>query len=205
MKGYRILAVAAVLILAACTTVSYRLVVPGVQTIGSLRITAGAGWNVAPTANTPAARSNSRTWTRDGLLLDRLIIIPAVADGEPLFVSRDKAIALPAFRPDMLPNEIEELVESSIVKFYGEGNATVSTSNLRPQPFGTHGGFLFDMEAAVTESPNYKGIAGAFIYEEKLYMSIFLAATPNYFDKHVADATAVIKSMSTSEPTIGRH
>jgi len=198
------MAVVAALTLTACTTVSYRLVEPGVQTYGSLRITAGPGWNVAPTANTPAARSNSRTWTRDGLLLDRMIIIPAVADGDSLFVSRDKTAALPAFRADMLPNEIEELVESSIVKLYGEGNSAVSTANLRPQQFGTLGGFLFDIEAAVTESPNYKGIAGAFIYEEKLYMSIFLAATPNYYDKHVADATTVIRSMATSEPTIGR-
>lgn len=205
MKGYRTLAIAAALTLTACTTVSYRLVEPGVQTLGSLRISAGTGWNVAPTSSTPGSRSSSRTWTRDGLLLDRMMIIPAVASGESLFVTRDETAALPAFRSEMLPNEIEELVESSIVKLYGEGNAVVSTSSLRPQQFGTNGGFLFDIEASVTESPNYRGLAGAFIYEEKLYISIFLAATPNYYDKHRADAETVIKSMTTREPTIGRY
>jgi len=192
-------------VLAGCETASYRLVEPGVQTIGSLRITAGPEWNLAPAMSTPASRSLSQTWTRDGLLLDRLVIIPAVADGEALFVSRDKSAALPVFHADMLPNEIEELVESSIVKLYGEGNAVVSTSNLRPQGFGTHGGFMFDIEASVTESPDYHGMVGAFIDDEKLYLALFLAAEPAYYEKHAADAEAVIKSMTTSEPTIGRY
>lgn len=205
MKPYRFLTIAVAFTLTACAAVGYRLVEPGVQTLGALRITAGDGWNVAPASNTPGSRSSSRTWTRDGLLLDRMMIIPAVAGGEPLFVSRDKTAALPAFRDDMLPNEIEELVESSIVKLFGEGNAVVSTSNLRPQQFGTNGGFLFDIEASVTESPDYKGLAGAFVYEDKLYMAIFLGAMPTYFDKHRAVAETVIKSMSTREPTIGRY
>ena len=191
--------------LAGCETASYRLVEPGVQTIGSLRITAGPEWNLAPAMSTPASRSMSQTWTQDGLLLDRLVIIPSVGDGESLFVSRDKAAALPVFHADMLPNEIEELVESSIVKLYGEGNAAVSTSNLRPQGFGTHGGFMFDIEASVTESPDYRGMVGAFIDDEKLNLALFLAAEPAYYEKHAAEAESVIRSMTTSEPTIGRY
>ena len=189
--------------LAGCATASYRLVQPGVQAIGALRITADTGWNLAPAMSTPSSRSSSQTWTRDGLLLDRLMIIPSVGDGESLFVSRDKSAALPVFRADMLPNEIQELVESSIVKLYGEGNAAVGTSSLRPQGFGKHGGFMFDIEASVTESPDYRGIAGGFIDDNKLFMALFLAAEPAYYDKHAADAATVIRSMTTSEDTIG--
>ena len=187
--------------LAGCVT-GYTLVQPGVQSFGSMRVTVDDNWNLAPARFTPSTRKQSRTWTQDGLLLDRLIIIPAVADGETLFVSRNKSAALPVFHADMLPNEVEELVESSIVKLYGEGQSAVSTSNLRPQGFGEHGGFMFDIEAAITESPDYRGSVGAFVVDEKLYMVVFLAAEPHYFNKHAERADAIIKSATLSVKTI---
>ena len=101
----------------------------------------------------------------------------------------------------MLPNEIEELVESTIVKDFGEGNATVSTSNLRPHRFGNHRGLLFDISATVTESPEYKGVVGAFIADEKLYIMWYFGADPYYYTKHLASAVAIIESARlTSAP-----
>ena len=91
-------------------------------------------------------------------------------------------------------NVIEELVESTIVKFFGEGQAVVNTENLRPQRFGDNRGVLFDLSAIVTESPEYKGLVGAFIANEKLYVVYFLDATPYYYGKHIAEAEAIIKS-----------
>lgn len=188
-------------LLGGCVT-GFTVVQPGVNTFGSLRITADENWNSAPSRVTPSARSSSRTWTQDGLLLDRVAIIPGVKDGEPIFSSRNKSAALPVFRADMLPNEIEELVESSIVKLYGEGQSAVSTSGLRPQNFGTDSGFMFDITAAVSESPDYRGLVGAFIVDSTLYLVMFLAADPYYYDKHVASAEAVIKSATLSTKTI---
>lgn len=187
--------------LGGCVT-GFTVVEPGVNTFGSLRVTADENWNKAPSSFTPSARSNSRTWTQDGMLLDRIMIIPGVKDGESIFVSRNKSAALPVFRADMLPNEIEELVESSIVKLYGEGHSAVSTSGLRPQGFGTDGGFMFDITAAVTESPDYRGSVGAFIVDDTLYMVMFLAADPYYYDKHAARADAIIKSATLSTKSI---
>ena len=188
-------------LLGGCVT-GFTAVQTGVHTFGSLRVTAGGNWNLAPNNTTPSSRSNSRTWTQDGLLLDRIAIIPGVKDGQSIFDSRNKSAALPVFRADMLPNEIEELVESSIVKLYGEGQSAVSTSGLRPQGFGTDGGFMFDITAAVTESPDYRGLVGAFIVDDTLYMVIFLAADPHYYDKHLASAEAIIKSATLSTKTI---
>ena len=188
-------------LLGGCVT-GFTEVLPGVNTLGSLRVTADANWNKAPSGATPSARSTSRTWTQDGLLLDRITIIPGVKDGEAIFSSRNKSAALPVFRADMLPNEIEELVESSIVKLYGEGQSAVSTSGLRPQGFGSDGGFMFDIEAAVTESPDYRGLVGAFIVDDTLYLILFLAADPHYYDKHLASADAIIKSATLSTKTI---
>ncbi len=188
-------------LLGGCAT-GFTEVLPGVNTLGSLRVTADANCNKAPSTARPSARSSSRTWTQDGLLLDRIMIIPGVKDGESIFSSRNKSAALPVFRADMLPNEIEELVESSIVKLYGEGQSAVSTSGLRPQGFGSDGGFMFDIEAAVTESPDYRGLVGAFIIDDTLYLIMFLAADPHYYDKHLASADAIIKSATLSTKTI---
>jgi hypothetical protein len=201
MRLARFLLILALAPLAGCVT-GYTLVQPGVQSFGDMRVTVDDNWNLAPARFTPSTRKQSRTWTQDGLLLDRLIIIPAVADGETLFVSRNKSAALPVFHADMLPNEVEELVESSIVKLYGEGQSAVSTSNLRPQGFGEHGGFMFEIEAAITESPDYRGSVGAFVVDEKLYMVVFLAAEPHYFNKHAERADAIIKSATLSVKTI---
>lgn len=182
-----------VVFLAACVA-PFSLVTPGVVAIADLNVQADSGWNNAPIHQRRFARKDSAAWTKDGLLLDRLVFIPAVADGEPLLISRQETAAMPLFRADMLPNELEELVESSIVKFFGEGQAVVNTENLRPHRFGDNRGVLFDLSATVTESPEYKGLVGAFIADDKLYVVYFLGATPHYYGKHVAEAEAIIKS-----------
>ncbi len=167
---------------------------PGTIAVGNLNLRASTTWNVAPATILPNTRKGAQVWTQDGLLLDRIMIIPAVPDGETIFKSRDKSAALPAFRSDMLPNELEELTESSIVKFFGEGNAVVSTSGLRPHRFGENRGVLFDFEASLTDSPDYRGMAGAFIANDLLYIMIYVAAEPYYYGKHVDEARSIIET-----------
>ena len=178
--------------LAGCVT-GYTLVQPGANAAEDLQVNAGSGWNLAPAMVTIGARKASQTWTQDGLALNRLVLIPAVPDGETLLIAR-KDTALPAFRKDMLPNEIEELVESTLVKYFGEGNATVSTANLRPQKFGSERGVMFDITASLSDSPDYKGTIGAFVADEMLYSVWYIAADPHYYDLHSAAAEAIIKS-----------
>ncbi|MGY8794178.1 MAG: hypothetical protein ACKVJN_03475, partial [Woeseiales bacterium] len=135
MKFVKLIFVALGIILSGCTT-TYSLVSPGAVAVDSLTVQIGSGWNRAPSTQTRSARSDAETWTKDGLLLDRLVIIPGVPDGESLLFLRSESAALPVFRADMLPNEIEELVESSMLKFFGEGNSVVSSEGLRPYRFG---------------------------------------------------------------------
>ena len=187
------------MVLSGCVT-GYSLVATGVNSVDTLQVTAGPGWNVAPYSPYSGSRKNAQMWTQDGMLLNRLVFVPAVPDGESLLVARDESAALPVFRKDMLPNEIEELAESTFVKLYGEGQAVISTSNLRPQNFGEHRGFMFDVEARVSESPDYKGIAGAFIVDDALYFMYYLAAYPHYYGKHRDAAEAIIKSARLAPP-----
>ncbi len=178
-----------------CVT-GFVAVVPGTIAVKDLNLKPSATWNVAPPTILPYTRKGAQVWTQDGLLLDRISIIPAVPDGESIFVSRDKSIALPVFKSDMLPNELEELVESSFVKFFGEGNAVVNTSRLRPHKFGEHRGVLFDFEASLTDSPDYRGMVGAFIANDLLYVISYSAAEPYYFGKHVDEAKIIIETAS---------
>jgi hypothetical protein len=85
---------ALLLALGGCTSMNYSLVAPGVVAVDDLTVQAGTTWNKAPANATPSARKNSTTWTQDGLLLDRLAIIPGVPDGEPLLITRDKSAAV---------------------------------------------------------------------------------------------------------------
>ena len=101
--------------------------------------------------------------------------------------------ALPVFWADMPLNEIEELTESSIEKLFGEGQVSVETSGLRPHRFHDLQGFLFDMDIATSEGPGYGGIAGALVYDNKLYLIAFLGVRPYYFDRYKDEALAIIQ------------
>jgi len=195
MRRFGLLMLAVIAGLPGCVA-NFSLVAPGPVAVQDLHVQAGDGWNKAPGIRTASARKGAETWTKDGMLLDRLVIIPGIPDGEPLLVSRDKSAALPVFRADMLPNEIEELIESTILKVFGEGQSVVSTGNLRPHRYGSNAGVMFDLTATVTESPEYRGTAGAFIVDDKLYLMYFLGAVPHYYDKHLSEAEAIIGSAS---------
>jgi len=177
--------------LGGCVT-GYTLVAPGAVDLTGLRVTPGVAWNLAPANVSLSSRKTTQVWTQDGLLLDRLLIIPGVPDGETVFVNPRNDAALPVFRADMLPNEIEELTESSIVKLFGEGGVSVSTNNLRPHRFGDQRGILFNLDVVVSDGPDYKGLAGSFIAADSLYLMLYFGAEPYYYGKHLAEAERVI-------------
>ena len=181
-------------LISGCAVQSYSLVAPGQREYDGLRVSAAHAWNLAPKQATRASRDSSRVWTRDGLLLNRILIIPAVPDGEPIFKPTSKEQALPPFRSGMMPHEIEELTESSIVKLFGESDVVVETSNLRPHRFGNTAGFLFDLEMAVSDGPDYAGIVGAMVSGRELYLVIYIAAKPYYYQKLREEALSIILS-----------
>lgn len=174
---------------------SYTAVGPGAESYNGLQVQTTRAWNLAPKQATPYARSDSEVLTQDGILLDRIMIIPGIADGKPLFEPASEDQAMPAFREDMLPNEIEELTESSLTKLFGENGAAVETANLRPHRYGVNDGVLFDLSVALSEGPEYRGVAGAFVASERLYLVCYLGAVPYYYEKHLQSALAIIKGV----------
>ena len=177
---------------AGCVTNTYTLVPTGTTQVGNLAVSPGLNWNLAPKIHTPIARRESQSWTRDGLNLNRLIVIPAVPDGEPIFKAPQKSAALPVFRTGMLPNEIVELAESSIEKLFGEGDSVIETDNLRPHRFGDQIGVLFDLRMSLATGPRYRGLVGSFAAADGLYLIIYLAADPHYYEKYRQEAEWII-------------
>jgi hypothetical protein len=175
----------------ATPTSPLTLVTPGPVEVGSLKVDAGGGWN-----NLTSAKHVQRaTWTRDGLTIDRLWLFADIADGETLFPEpKGSGAALPQFRSGMLPNELVAFTESYITKMWGEGDAVVTTSNLRPHRFGEHNGVMFDAAVQPAGAADRKGLVGAFVADTKLFLMIYLAADPYYFDLNREAASSVIVS-----------
>ena len=86
MKKTLLMLLVVVAVCAGCVQ-PFTLVEPGEQApmYGGLKIKTSQAWNRAPKIATPVARKDSVTWTQDGLLLDRIIMIPGVPDGEAIF------------------------------------------------------------------------------------------------------------------------
>jgi hypothetical protein len=172
------------------TTPPVTLVSPGPVQVGTLTMTAGSGWNDLTDTNDAQA-----AWTRDGLTIDRLWVFADVAEGETLFKEpKGSGAALPRFRPDMLPNELVTFTESYLGKMFGEGQAVVTTSNLRPQRFGDSDGLMFDAAVQLAGGADRKGTVGAFIADSKLFLMVYLAVDPYYFDLNREAADGVIVS-----------
>ena len=189
----RLLLIVSLSLLSGCA--SFVAVPPGESTHTGMTVTTGTTWNQLPANATFSSRVNTRQWTLDGLLLDRLILIPAIPPGEAVFRQQAGNDSLPLFSADMLPHEIQELVESSIVRLFGEGGAVVETSGLRPQRFGQDKGILFDLAVSVSDGPDYRGVTGALVVDDKLYLIVYLAVKTYYYDKHLNEALGVIKSL----------
>jgi methylglyoxal synthase len=45
-------------------------------------------------------------------------------------------------------------------------------------------------------------MVGAIVVEDKLYMIIFVAATPHYYDKHIASVETLIKGAAIRVPPV---
>lgn len=192
----RALGLVAALALGGCVA-GFTAVPVADATVGTITVTPAAGWNKVPPGFAPFARPGAQVWTQDGVLLDRFMLIPAVGEGETLFKvppSEKKGASLPVFKADMLPNELVQFTESSLVKLLGEGSTTVKTSGLRPVSLGGQRGIQFDLGVTPADGPAYRGVAAAAVKDKKLSMILFLAADPYYFDKHKPAVEALIAS-----------
>lgn len=202
--GFACALVVAFVIVAGCASSNYRSVQSGVVSVGKMRVTLGSGWQRAPDAEVPERRTGSRIYSRDGIEHDRLILVATVEDGEAIF--RDQAAAgLPVFRAGMSATEIGNLVAKSLHAVLWEGGATVAASDARAHGFTGIPGFRFELEADVPGAADQRGLAGGFIDSNLLYINVFLAESPEYFERHQQTAEDLIESTVLTIKTIRMH
>jgi len=194
-------AVLGIVMATGCASNDHRSVESGVVAVGKMRVTLGPGWRRARDAETPERLSSSRTYSRDGLEHDRLILIASIGEGKTIF--RDEtARGLPKFGAEMTNPEIADLVAASLQAALWDGAADVRASNIREHGFLGVPGLMFDLEADVPGAKNHRGMAGGYVDEERLYINIFLAESPGYYERHKQVAQEVIESAVPTIKTI---
>jgi len=205
MKNYAIRFPGVLVLLAvitACATNKYASVLPGVTSFGNMRVTIGEGWLRAPASVMPEERSSSRTLTRENLEQDRLMLIPGVSDGQSIFRDQNNATPLPLFAANMNSGQIAAMVGQSMQQALWNGSATVAIKDARDHGYGSIAGFAFDLEVNMPSGPDHKGTAGGFVYKGRLYVIIYSAESPEYFDRHIDVVRQVIDSATVRVKTI---
>ena len=194
----KIKVVTLMLLLAGCMTTQFSTVGPGQVAVASLSLeVSDSKWNRAPQTLTGYLHSGSEVWTRDGMLLDQLIVVPQVNNGGTLFKSSSDSLVYPTFRQDMLPNEIVELTEGSLAKLMGT-NTIVEASGLRPYRLGDQRAVMFDLMVTSADAPRRMGRVLAFVQNDSLSWMTYLGTEIHYFDKHWESALQVMQSAAVA-------
>jgi hypothetical protein len=192
------------LLFSGCGTTKYYTATPGVTSMGRMNVTIGTGWLRVSGADTPEKRSLSRVLTHDSVDSDRLMLIPGVSEGQSIFTSNSSELSLPLFSADMNSKRIADLVAMSMQLSLWDGQSTVTASNARDAGFTGISGFKFDLSVALPGGQSQKGMAGGFIDDDRLYVNIFVANSPEPFDEHESSAQQVIDSAVLTVKTIKR-
>ncbi|WOI51983.1 hypothetical protein [Parvularcula sp. LCG005] len=186
----RLSAMAAVLCVSACTGVN--LVPPGTYVPNKdYQLTMGKAWTAYPVNR----RTQTRTLTIDGTMLNELLLASSIKDGATLIELPygDRERLAPTFRADMGEFEIAEFVADSLIF---AGMANVETYDLRPADFGTLSGVRFDFTGAHTSGLEYSGTAKAAVEEGALHLILFYAPTEYYFGLHADEVENIMASVT---------
>jgi hypothetical protein len=175
----------AIITITGCASQVPRASDAGVYEIGRLRITLDDRWYKQSGSDLPRGQALSSTWSREGLERDRLFVTGGVDDGEPIFKASD------------YPG-----LAKSLQGVLWSGSAVISVSNVRERGFTGLPGFEFELSADVPGAASHRGIAGGFVDEGRLYVTVYLAESPGYFERHRQAAQAVIDSSVPTMKTI---
>ena len=172
-------------LIAACASYQ-RIESNTTQRMGPLGITPSQEWNTVPAGNSPGL---AKTWTANGTVLDSISFFVAVENGKPM-MKGEKEKPFPAFKADMLPHEIVELVQSSYAIELG---ATITeTGTLRPRQFGGQDGFEFNFRFITPDELKRRAFVAGTVRDGRLFLVAFQAAALHYYDKHLASVSRMV-------------
>ena len=155
-----------------------------------------------PVPETPEKRSTTRVYTRQGIEFDRLYLVGGVDDGSTIFKQQYAGGAEP-FDADGPLTGIADMVAGSIEAVRRDGAAEITATNVSERGFTGLPGVQFELGAASPTS--HRGAGGAFVFEERLYAVVFLAESPDAFERNQASVEQIIDSAIYSIKTIRRN
>lgn len=183
--------------LAGCA--SYSLVPPSTSlgvAKSALHVSPGQSWNRVLTTMAPYMQgktAQSEYWTADGNLLNLLSFHGGVAPGETLFrpVSKQER-PMPPFKADMTLADLPEWVESSLR--LRSTNTTVQMGEIKPVTFAGQSGVQCDFTFVDESEVQRRGRVAATIKGGQLFLILFEAVSPVYFDRRIAEVEQIIAS-----------
>jgi hypothetical protein len=132
-------------------------------------------------------------WTVDGFGLNELRFYTGIVRGDPLFQIQGVSVReTPAYSPTMLPDEVMEMISTTLVK---SGGTQVRTEGLHPVPFGTITGFRFDLSFATADGLEMKGIGLFAQRRNKLDAILYMAPAEYYFDRYAPEVEKIFASI----------
>ena len=183
----RLLIIAIAMLLQACN--QYTVVKNDAQAFGPVTVTPSGAWNRVPSL---AEIGGAPTWTVNGRSLDSLTFFADIEDGEPLATMRDKD-DMPIYKSDMLPDEIVELFESTIVLVL---EASISSGGeLKPRKIGTEAGFEYSFQFSTPDDVIRRGRVYGVVVAGKLNLFFYQAARMHYFKRSEPEVRTIIDSV----------
>ena len=177
------------ILVTGCMT--YSLAPAGSKTVKGIQVNSLSDWNKSPFSR----GSNTEVWTKDGHVLNEIMFVGGVENGKPLFKNYNKELPMPEYQQGMLPNELAELITTSLKNANG-GEIRIKATDLRPQRVGENLGVRFGLNWFTTNGLAKRGEAVAVPNENKLNIIIFTAADIHYYQKDAEEIDQMFSSMA---------
>ena len=171
------------MILSSCA--QYSLVKQQRTAVGDLYVEPQIPWS------SHSISSKVKVWTVDGPRLERIHFVTGLEEDEVLFEGKDEE-KKPRFHKNMTPSEIMEFVVDSMTL---AGLQKIEATNLRPEKFGTIGGFRFEMSFLSEKGLEEQGFVCGAVVERKLYLIMYSGSKAYYFPKYKDHVERMIESI----------
>ena len=135
-------------------------------------------------------------WTVNRTGLEAVYFADGIEDGEPFFGLKffDSDKKIPRFRSLMNANEAMEFIIDTLGN---SGVGEVRATALRPNKFGAHAGFRFDLAYRGASGLEGRGLALGAVIDGKRYLLLYLAAAEHYFAAYGGPVERMIDSLET--------
>ncbi len=162
-------------------------------------VNVGDGVTVSPQIEWGQARVtgfDGTLWTVDGPGLDLVYFFTGVQPGKPLIAVNGKTDKQRVYDKTMLPDDVMELL---VTNFKDLGYQQITTSDLKPAPFGSATGFRFDLDFATPSGLLMKGEAIGAQRGDKLDLILYAAPAEYYYGHYKETVDKIMTSVTLAK------